>query len=394
MCAKKVGRNDPCPCGSGLKYKHCCAKAAYDMKGSPVFKSIHIENFRCFRKLDVDSLARINLIAGKNSVGKTAALEAFFLLMGAENLELILRISQFRGIKELKGNIQAVLELLWAPLFFQLESNRKIRIRAGLSNGREHKVELALVSSASRTLNLYDQDESHALLRPNHLYNKILKQTFSGPQFGSREFEMKPVDGNLKVEPVPSTPPFPGYFLSARQPPTQEAVSDLFGRLIKSKLVEELDLVNVLKIIEPRLVQLDVIPSAGSSMIYGDIGLEQMLPISLMGDGMARVIGILLRIANASGGIVLIDEIENGLHHSVLQDFWRVIGTAARTFNTQIVATTHSYECIREAHFAFNESDDYDFLLHRLDRVNDLLDVVTYDQEALNSAVKGDFEVR
>jgi len=23
---KKVGRNDPCPCGSGLKYKHCCGK--------------------------------------------------------------------------------------------------------------------------------------------------------------------------------------------------------------------------------------------------------------------------------------------------------------------------------------------------------------------------------
>jgi hypothetical protein len=24
----KIGRNDPCPCGSGRKYKHCCGKAA------------------------------------------------------------------------------------------------------------------------------------------------------------------------------------------------------------------------------------------------------------------------------------------------------------------------------------------------------------------------------
>lgn len=23
---KKIGRNDPCPCGSGKKYKHCCGK--------------------------------------------------------------------------------------------------------------------------------------------------------------------------------------------------------------------------------------------------------------------------------------------------------------------------------------------------------------------------------
>jgi preprotein translocase subunit SecA len=25
---KKVGRNDPCPCGSGKKYKKCCGKNA------------------------------------------------------------------------------------------------------------------------------------------------------------------------------------------------------------------------------------------------------------------------------------------------------------------------------------------------------------------------------
>ena len=24
--APKVGRNDPCPCGSGKKYKHCCGR--------------------------------------------------------------------------------------------------------------------------------------------------------------------------------------------------------------------------------------------------------------------------------------------------------------------------------------------------------------------------------
>ncbi|WP_438265884.1 SEC-C metal-binding domain-containing protein, partial [Blautia wexlerae] len=23
---KKIGRNDPCPCGSGKKYKNCCGK--------------------------------------------------------------------------------------------------------------------------------------------------------------------------------------------------------------------------------------------------------------------------------------------------------------------------------------------------------------------------------
>ena len=26
VVGKKTGRNDPCPCGSGKKYKHCCGR--------------------------------------------------------------------------------------------------------------------------------------------------------------------------------------------------------------------------------------------------------------------------------------------------------------------------------------------------------------------------------
>ena len=103
---------------------------------------------------------------------------------------------------------------------------------------------------------------------------------------------------------------------------------------------------------------------------------------------------IVLRIANASGGIVLIDEVENGLHHSILSNFWQVIDRAARDFDTQVIATTHSYECIREAHKAFSQSDNYDFLLHRLDRIGDRVESVTYDREALEAAIKAEFEVR
>jgi hypothetical protein len=360
------------------------------MRDQPILKSIHVENFRCFQKLDINSLARVNVIAGRNSVGKTAALEAIYLLIGAENLSLVLKISHFRGIKELKGEIRSILELLWSPLFYQLETNRKIKIKASLRDGGEHKVELTLVPAGSQTLNLSDEQGAFK----SALSGQILRQAFTDSHAHSTEFEMRFIDGELKIEPVPSNPPFSGYFLYARRSPTQEEVANLFGRLVKSKQVDELDLVGILKIVEPRLLQLDVIPSAGASMVYGDIGLDQMLPISLMGDGLERVIGMVLRIANASGGVVLIDEIENGIHYSALQSFWQVIGRAARTFNTQVIATTHSYECIREAHYAFSQSQDYDFLLHRLDRIDDRVEAVTYDQEAIEAALKAEFEVR
>ncbi len=31
--ATKIGRNDPCPCGSGRKYKRCCAGQSGNEKG-------------------------------------------------------------------------------------------------------------------------------------------------------------------------------------------------------------------------------------------------------------------------------------------------------------------------------------------------------------------------
>ena len=37
--AKKIGRNDPCPCGSGKKYKYCCGKNAQDPKSGIYYRT-------------------------------------------------------------------------------------------------------------------------------------------------------------------------------------------------------------------------------------------------------------------------------------------------------------------------------------------------------------------
>ena len=90
----------------------------------------------------------------------------------------------------------------------------------------------------------------------------------------------------------------------------------------------------------------------------------------------------------------MIDEIENGLHYSVLGDVWRVIDQTAKAFNTQIFATTHSRECIVAAHEAFESDDDYDFRLHRLDQINGTIRAVTYPQGTLEAAIETNLEVR
>ena len=32
----KIGRNEPCPCGSGQKYKKCCLKKEAEMRDAPL----------------------------------------------------------------------------------------------------------------------------------------------------------------------------------------------------------------------------------------------------------------------------------------------------------------------------------------------------------------------
>jgi AAA15 family ATPase/GTPase len=113
-----------------------------------------------------------------------------------------------------------------------------------------------------------------------------------------------------------------------------------------------------------------------------------------MGEGMARLASLVMYIGNAPDGVVLVDEIENGLHHSILSKVWGAIGEAARHFRAQVFATTHSLECIVAAHKAFSESEHYDFRLHRLERANETIRAVTYDQETLEAAIEIDLEVR
>jgi hypothetical protein len=196
----------------------------------------------------------------------------------------------------------------------------------------------------------------------------------------------------IRVEPIPPSPPFPTFYLSTRVNPLGKNEVERFGALeIRG---EQESVLRVLQLLEPKLRRLSVVVVAGEPILHGDIGSEQLMPLPVMGEGMVRLANLTIHIGNASNGVVLVDEIENGVHHSILPKVWKALLVSARQFNTQIFATTHSLECIVAAHKAFSESVEYDFRLHRLERVKDQIHVMTYDQEALGAAINTGFEVR
>ena len=84
--------------------------------------------------------------------------------------------------------------------------------------------------------------------------------------------------------------------------------------------------------------------------------------------GVERFLSMTLAFQAAGNGIVLIDEVENALHHSAMQGVWENLSRLSQRFNVQVFATTHSYECMVAARDAFASAEQQDLHIHRLDR--------------------------
>ncbi|MXX35957.1 MAG: AAA family ATPase [Gemmatimonadetes bacterium] len=119
-------------------------------------------------------------------------------------------------------------------------------------------------------------------------------------------------------------------------------------------------------------------------------------PVSLrsLGDGAVRLFGIALALANAHGGFLLIDEAENGIHHSVQAAMWKIVLHTAHRNGLQVAATTHSWDCVRGFATAATGRDDWDGVLVRLEGANGRVRAVEYSAEDLAIAAEQGIEVR
>ena len=353
-----------------------------------MYKSFEIHNFKCFRELKLDKLARINLIAGMNNVGKTALLEAIFLNNGIYNQELFLRLSHIRGVEFLNLTPQSWDEYPFSSFFYKFNISDSIELLSEdtITGYRSTQVNVSTNSTSTEPaiiLKLEHKEENRSIV-----YNLTIS------------------NGSISFGPVPSidfgsvynSPPFPIFetiFYDSKITIDPQQQAEIYGKL--QIVGKENDVWKILKLIEPRLIRIASIATARNSMLYGDIGIGHFVPLHLMGEGMVHLANFVLKIANTSNKVILIDEIENGLHYSVMTNVWKAIASTAKEYNTQVFATTHSWECVLAAHEAFESSETYDsdFQLHRLDRLNDDdIKVVTYNKRSLTAAIKAGLEVR
>jgi hypothetical protein len=353
-----------------------------------MYTSIHVKNFRGLEDLRVEDLRRINLIVGKNNTGKTSLLEAVFLLGEATTPTATLDIGRLRGQRFSAEKPDP--DPIWRAMFRGMDPGHRIEI-TGQRVGDVRARELVVETFQPGFYDPADQEEprvetGEAVKAIRFRYQPPTgKPTETTALLNAQQLVYDTSDVELLPDVVPTR------LLSARS--LSSVGSDIkgYGSLVRTK--QERPVIEALRLIDPRLERIETVADSSGLAVYADLGMPSLVPLVVCGEGMVRLFSIVVGLTMSKGGALLVDEIDNGLHHSVMVPFWGAILKLATELDVQVFATTHNDEIIRSAISAFT-ADLSVLRLYRLDRRDNGVAATAYNEAMLAAVNEVGFEVR
>lgn len=359
-----------------------------------MINSLKINNFKGFDELIIPELSKVTLLGGRNNIGKTSILEAIFLLYDRMNPNMLLRQFATRGVARIPLNP----ENMWAPIFNKFDLNHNISITVKKNNKEETMLMKfnpsykQSVPSEQEAIGSTPKISTDQKFIPSYSIDITYKITGEKDQKTHLIIE---TPGNLGMRIDNIHVDMNNHIVKMFDSKSNIKNNEDATRFGELDIIDKQDsIIEFLKIIEPRLKKISVITYDDISLLHGDIGLSRKIPINLMGAGVSRLLSIILGISTSKGGVVLIDEIENGIHYSVMANIWEAIVRAASEFDCQVIATTHSYEFLKAAHSGISEKMKKYFTYTRLESINNSIISKTFDHEMLGIALENELEVR
>lgn len=356
--------------------------------------SLSITGFKGLKDFSVDGLCRVTVFGGANAVGKTTLLEAIFLFFDRANPALLLRQFQWRG----QTAFAVVPEQMFAPAFYDYDMQERIVIEATI-DGKRERLCLSFGPPCEK--------ESVAVGEAPAPEDLAAQQSANGQSAnGGLELKYQPPDGEeqlahlllgedkVKIEK-------PQGFTRDERNAVFLATRVNLGPAPDARRFSDLDVageaqsaVEFIRNFDPRITDISVVPHGMTPVLYADIGLSQKIPVAYLGDGASRLLSIFLAMTWARGGVILIDEIGSGLHHSILGKMWREVAKAAHKYDCQVVATSHSYECIRAVQEGLEGLVEPDFAYARMQQTKEGLVARVFPFEAFVAAIEKGWEIR
>ena len=289
-----------------------------------------VRGYRDFAEFRATDLTRLNLIVGGNGAGKTSLLEAIWLCAN-------------------RGVIASVRDV-YATRFFP-----------SVAAATHHPFTRASVLAAIGGRDKIDFEYGNGIGADSVAVSISIGGMFLQGLDESAKLPIKCGDIHY-----PLAHKRPGVYV-----PAAGLDADEQGRLWDAVAFtdREDDTNDALRLVMPAIQRAGIIGDhhdPDGRMAVAKLGANGPVPIRALGDGVSRMFGLALALGNSAGGILLVDQIETGLHHAILPDLWRHLLRLARRRDVQVFASTHSEECL--AAFVAAAPGDGEASIIRLDQ--------------------------
>lgn len=367
-----------------------------------MLSKLELDGYRGFEAYELADLSRVNLLVGPNNCGKTSILEAVHFLVSRGDPSVLMRSASRRGemndagARSRRGMLPDVSHVFFGHLF---EPGRRFRLSA---EGGHGPVAVTVRPAEPDDASLFESDapdESDANQLPLLLQIKgaskrrpvVLPVAENGVLLDSRllRFRSPWSDADPPLPPVQFVTP-------------DSLDLDPMRAMWDQVLIEgrESEVIGAMQLLEPELDSIHFLTSDASrysgraGVLLGFRGAGRRAPLGSYGDGMRRLLALSLSLIRTAKGFLLIDEIDTGLHWTVMEEMWRLVVETARQSSIQVFATTHSFDCLRGLASLVESRPDLagEISVQKIERL--LKKAVDVDAQGLRVAVEQNIEVR
>ncbi len=368
--------------------------------------NLSINSFRGIRDLTINKLGRATLFVGQNSVGKTTILDAVrvFAERGKFLDRMLFDQDEYALFEDEDGDF--VSELDWNALFHgrSMAESRCVSI-GPISPEDLLTVEITVMDRRAREANANRHSKAHQTEQALRISYRGKEQVMPlGVGFrrsALRKGRMASLEEKDDVLPEISCELmgpglwdnntlahlWDGIALTDDQELVFEALSLIFTEGVEGVTVVERGYLRSRTSYQIRRI-------SGPRISVRLKNARYPVPLKSLGDAASRLFGVALALASCRGGILLVDEAENGIHYELQKDFWRLVLQSAHNNDVQVLATTHSWDCVAGFAAAAEDYNEIEGCLVRLDRDGDGVKASEYTEDTLAAAVQHRFEVR
>ena len=314
------------------------------------FKNLEINNFRGIKHLKIDDLSRVNVFLGQNSSGKSSVLESLLFLMGMSNPDLPQNINSIRA-----RVFSSFMDLGY--MFYNYNLKVSPEFSSEMFDGSKRHLALEMTYTFDEKAQV-DLPQGQIPTSETKTFLNTLKMMFDVEVDQKKSsYESSIIVNQAGI--VTNKKPAEGYLEKNSMAffPADLSLSNPVNDLVEmAKRMKKDVVIARLKNFDNRITTLEILNNVA---YVGLEGINQLLPVNMLGDGMRRYLNLVAASANPMNNIFLIDEIDNGLHYSAYKKLWEAIFALATDTNKQVFVTTHSKETLYQLNEMLEEHSEY-----------------------------------